>query len=92
MDVGQPALAVRQRLAHMKRFLQQHSEVGCVGFPSNADATVSHEGRAAWPPPRSVRILTFVLTFRTYLSLASAEDFREIRLRCFVDCDQIYAC
>ena len=46
MYIGQPALAVRQRLAHVKRFLQQHSEVGCAGFPSNAGAIIFYEGRA----------------------------------------------
>ena len=30
MDIGQPGLAIRQRLAHVERFLQQHSEVGCA--------------------------------------------------------------
>ena len=46
MDIGQPGPAIRQRLAHVERFLQQHSEVGCAGLPSNAGATVPYEGRA----------------------------------------------
>src|SRR5438132_1750101 len=34
MDIGQPALAVRHRLAHVKRFLQQHSGLVVLGFPA----------------------------------------------------------
>jgi hypothetical protein len=45
MYIRQPAFAFQQRLAHVESLLEQHSEVDCKRFPSNAGATAFTEGR-----------------------------------------------
>jgi hypothetical protein len=45
MYIRQPVFAFQQRLAHVESLLEQHSEVDCKRFPSNAGATAFTEGR-----------------------------------------------